>query len=217
MRHVFVESNWVFDYAAPGDHKSPKAVELLQHAREGRIQLHLPAFCLLEARQAILTKCQPRNEADAIRGYLLRAKLEGKESSEVDDTVRRVLDQFEQQITSEMKLLDDTIASIRREAGLEVFALNDRMLERSVDLTVLGLSLKPYDQAILAAVLVRAEELRSQGEEDLCFCETDSDLQPWDRDRKAKEPLKSVYDSAGVWVYGNFGMTAPERPKHWPA
>ena len=114
---------------------------------------------------------------------------------------------------SELKQLDDTIASIRLDAGLEVFALNDRMLERSVDLIVLGLSLKPFDQAILAAVLVRAEELRAQGEEDLCFCETDSDLQPWDRDRNAKEPLKSLFDRAGVWVCGNLGMTAPERLK----
>ena len=172
---------------------------------------------MLEARQAISTKCQPRNEAGAIRRYLLRAKLEGKVSSKADSATRVVLTRFEQQMRSELRQLDGTISSIRREAGLEVFALNDRMLEMSVDLTALGLSLKPFDQAILAAVLVRAEELRAQGEEDLCFCETDSDLQPWDRDRNAKEPLKSLFDRAGVWVYGNFGMTAPERPKGWPA
>jgi hypothetical protein len=45
------------------------------------------------------------------------------------------------------------------------------MLERAIDLTQSDLWLTPFDQAILAAVLVRAEELRAGGETDLCFCE----------------------------------------------
>jgi hypothetical protein len=49
MRHVFVETNWVFDYAAPGHHKFLGAVTLLERARNGELQLHLPALCLTEA------------------------------------------------------------------------------------------------------------------------------------------------------------------------
>ena len=89
------------------------------------------------------------------------------------------------------------------------------MLERAVELSALYLSLKPFDQAILA-VLVRAEELRGAGETDLCFCETDADLQPWDKHGRAKQPLTDLYDTAIVWVYGDFDLRAPERPESWP-
>jgi len=80
----------------------------------------------------------------------------------------------------------------------------------------LDLSLKPFDQAILAAVLVRAEELRTANNLDLCFCETDADLQPWDKRGEAKRPLTNLYDAAQVRVYGDFDLSSPERPDHWP-
>jgi hypothetical protein len=63
------------------------------------------------------------------------------------------------------------------------------MLSRSVELSSEDLNLKPYDHAILAAVLVRAEQLRDDGEEEFYFCELDGDLQPWDKKGAAKQPL----------------------------
>jgi len=216
MRHVFVETNWVYAYAAPAHHKRLDAVDLLQRARAGDVQLHLPAPCLTEARQPILTKCQPRNEADAIRRFLLRARAEQTVSPEHERMTREVLDRFERQVQAELRQLDHTIGSLRRELCIEVFPLNENMLDRAVSLCTLDLSLKPFDQAILAAVLVRAEELRIGGPADLCFCETDSDLQPWDRLGNAKQPLTDLYDAATVWVYGDFDLRAPERPENWP-
>jgi hypothetical protein len=216
MRHVFVETNWVFGYAAPGHHKRADAVGLLAKARAGEVQLHLPSLCLTEARPPVLTKCQPRNEADAIRQFLLRAKTEGAVTPEQDRATREVLDRFESQVRTELKELDNVLASLRGQDGLEVYPLNERMLERAVELSLLDLSLKPFDQAILAAVLVRAEELSAAGELDLCFCEADADLQPWDKQGKAKRPLTDLYDEAQVWVYGDFDLNAPERPEHWP-
>jgi len=62
MRHVFVETNWVFAYAAPAHHKRLDAVELLARARANEVRIHLPAPCLTEARLPIMRKCQPRNE-----------------------------------------------------------------------------------------------------------------------------------------------------------
>ena len=90
------------------------------------------------------------------------------------------------------------------------------MLDRAVVLSTLELALKPFDQAILAGVLVRAEELRNVGERDLCFCETDSDLQPWDKKGNPKQTLTDLYDTAQVWVYSDFDLRAPERPPNWP-
>jgi len=129
---------------------------------------------------------------------------------------REVLDRFEQQVHGELRQLDDVLASLRREQGLEVFPLNSRMLDRAVELSVAGLSLKPFDKPILAAVLERAGELREAGESDLCSCEMDADLQPWDRNGAAKQPLTNLYDAAAVWVYGDFELRAPERPENWP-
>ena len=97
MPHVFVETNWVYAYAAPAHHKRLDAVDLLQRARVGDVQLHLPAPCLTEARQPILTKCQPRNEADAVRRFLLRARAEQAVSPDQERMTREVLDRFEQQ------------------------------------------------------------------------------------------------------------------------
>jgi hypothetical protein len=216
MRHVFVETNWVFAFAAPAHHKRPDAVELMERAQRQELRLHLPAPCLTEARQPIMTKCQPRHEADAIRQFLLWAKSSGAVSAEQEQVTREVLDRFEQQVRTELRQLPDIIESLRNQPGIEVYSLNEQMLLKSVELAEIDLGLKPFDQAILGAVLGRAEELRLAGEEHLCFCETDGDLQPWDKCGDAKEPLTSLYNSAGIWVFGDFSLTWPEPPADRP-
>jgi hypothetical protein len=123
-----------------------------------------------------------------------------------------VLYRFEQQVHTELRQLDGALASLRGEQGLEIFALNENMLERDVSLSTLDLPLKPFDQAILAA----AAELRDAGAMDVCFCEIDADLQPWNKRGDSKQPLASLYDAAGVWVYGDFEFRDQERPGNWP-
>jgi hypothetical protein len=145
-----------------------------------------------------------------LREYLQWAARTGKASGERIQVVREVLDQYEAEVGKELDGLDAALEALRRQAGMDVFALNDRMLERAVDLSAKNLNLQPFDQAILAGVLVRAEELRTQGADDLCFCELDSDLQPWDKDGRSKQPLKDLYDSARIWVYRDFAMSSPE-------
>jgi hypothetical protein len=60
------------------------------------------------------------------------------------------------------------------------------------------------------------EELGTARETDLCICEADADLQPWDENSDPKQPLTGLYDAASIWVYGDFDMRAPERPDIWP-
>jgi hypothetical protein len=90
------------------------------------------------------------------------------------------------------------------------------MLIRAVELSIQNLQLEPFDQAILAAVLVRAEALRDQGADDVCFCELDGDLQPWDKNGRNKLPLVTLYDAARIWVYGDFSMANPPRRPTFP-
>ncbi|MBK7926272.1 MAG: hypothetical protein IPJ98_01920 [Bryobacterales bacterium] len=108
------------------------------------------------------------------------------------------------------------MTAIVRHSGIEVFALSEAMLAKAVELSTINLDLKPFDQAILAAVLVRAEQLRDLGVDDVVFCELDGDLQPWDKNGRAKQPLQDLYDSAHLWVYGDFAMQSPVKRPTFP-
>jgi hypothetical protein len=188
MRRVFVESNWVYSYSAPAHHKRQDAVDLLGRAHEGEIRLHVPAICLTEARQAILTRCQPRHETNALRLFLARARSEQAVSDEEDRFTRLVLQRFEQQVQAELRSLDDTLGALRTKPEIVAFPVTERMLE-----------------------------LAEAGESDFCFCELDADLQPWDKNDREKQPLTGLYDAESVWVYGDFTMAEPEMPEGWPA
>jgi len=216
MLNVFVETNWVFGFAAPAHHKKPGAVELLDRARRGELRLYLPSFCLTEVRNPLRTKCQPRNEADAIRDFLKLRRNSSALTAEDMDATNRVLNRFESSVISELALLPQILASLRTELSIEAFAMNDSMLSMAVDLASIDLPLQPFDQCVLAAVLVRARELWDAGERELCFCEVDKDLQPWDKPRNRKPLMADLYDQARVWVYGNFELTLPVRPPGWP-
>ena len=58
MPHVFVETNWLPDYAAPAHHKVPDAVRLLERGQRGEFILHIPNVSFMEASQSIHMKCQ---------------------------------------------------------------------------------------------------------------------------------------------------------------
>ncbi|HEV3197996.1 MAG TPA: hypothetical protein VGZ73_08815 [Bryobacteraceae bacterium] len=163
-----------------------------------------------------MSRCQPRNEAGAIRDFLKWSRDSSRLTAEDYQTTDRLLNRFESSIGAELALLSGTLTAIRREPSIEVFALSEPMLAAAVGLALVDLPLQPFDQSILAAVLVRARELWDAGARELCFCELDRDLQPWDKDRNRKLPLADLYDQARVWVYGNFELTKPLRPPGWP-
>jgi predicted nucleic acid-binding protein len=214
MRHVFVETNWVVDYCAPAHRREPAAVQLLEKGSSGAIQLHLPAPCLSEARSVIRRNFQPR-EANPLREYLKWARAHQYVDADVEEATRRVLDQYEGLVKRDLDNLEARLDGLKSEGGLTIFPLNAAMLERSISLATEKLELKPFDNSILAAILVRANELAREGASDLAFCELDGDLQPWDKYGGDSPILKKLYDEAHVWVYGDFTMTTPEPPENW--
>jgi hypothetical protein len=216
MLQVFVETNWVFGFAAPAHHKEPAALELLERSRRGEIRLHLPSLCLMEVRTPLTTRCRPRNDAGAIRAFA-RWRREASRLSTTDfDTVDRLLNQFESSVTEELAALSQTLLALKSEPNLEIFSLNEEMLAMAVRLEFADLSLQPFDQSVLAAVLVRARELWDAGERELCFCEKDRDLWPYDQHEHLKPQLAESYRDARVWVYEDFKMSRPVRPPGWP-
>jgi len=67
--------------------------------------------------------------------------------------------------------LDDTLRILASSPCLEVFGLDDRMLDRATELALAGIAAKPFDHAMLAGVLVRATRLWDAGERTISFCE----------------------------------------------
>ena len=70
----------------------------------------------------------------------------------------------------------------------------------------MSMGLKPFDLAILAAILIKALELKNQGYEILGFCELDSDLLPWDKNGDPKLSMLELYNNAELQVYGNLAL-----------
>lgn len=52
-RHVFAETNWVVDIAAPMLSRNPGATKLLARAAAGELTIHVPSISLAEARKVI--------------------------------------------------------------------------------------------------------------------------------------------------------------------
>lgn len=214
MEHVFVETNFVVDMAAPAHLRVPAAVALVDRAQRGEIQLHIPAICLLEARPVLRgERFQPRSDVNPIREF-----LHGYGAASADrDSAFRALDAYESYMKKAVADAPGRVEALRTMAGVDLFVADDEILERSLDLMSRVERLTPFDLCVLASVLVRVERLRNQGERGpFSFCERDSDLQPWGRDGDRKRWLQSLYDTAHVWVYDDFTMTNPARPQSWP-
>lgn len=192
MRHVFVETNWIVGHAAPEHRQLPDARRLLERADDGEVKLYLPAFCLTEARATIPRRFRRRSESEDLREYLAWARAHGRVAHDEDTAVRRVLDLFDAKVRGELANVGATLDALRAHPGLEVFALDDEMLARAVEIGASELKLAPYDQAVLAAVLVRAARLRREGATDIAFCELEQDLQPRDKASNPKQPLTQL-------------------------
>jgi len=141
--HVFVETNWVVDYAAPAHYRVPAAVRLLDQARCGELRLHLPAICLSEARRPILAKHQSRH-ADTIRQFLKWAKAHELVTATDDEATRRVLNLRERQVRTDLGELEGTLESLARDAALDVFPFDNAMLERLSSFSLEKLDLYPF-------------------------------------------------------------------------
>jgi hypothetical protein len=81
------------------------------------------------------------------------------------------------------------------------------MLQRALELRdeVREPELKPFDEAILAVVLVRAGTIDSGWRR--LFCTLDYDLSPFDRKSNVRPQLKAAYDAIGLEVRTAFDLS----------
>ncbi|MFN9402907.1 MAG: hypothetical protein ACK57R_16465 [Dolichospermum sp.] len=213
---VFVETNWVVDIVAPAHLQSPQASQLLSLAEAGEFELYLPAICLTEARETIPRRFTPRSRSEDLRKFVQWAKRQGKMTTEDANAAFRVFDKFDGLVANELTKVPERLIELAEHPNLNVFPLSESMLERQVYIGAMDTSLKPYDLAVLAAILVRAEDLQQQGHSWVGFCELDSDLQPWDKNGVLKPILNDLYKASRIWVYRDFLVEdVDELPQIW--
>ena len=215
MPHIFVETNWVVDCCAPAHNRVPAATDLLRRARNGDIQLHLPAICIAESRRPLSQKFQTRLEADRIRRYVTWALGEGRIRAGDADIVRTIIQQMENAVRDELRVMEDALRELAASPGVEMVNYDADMMGRAMEIGFRMPEIKPIDQAILACVIVRAQKLYRDGDREMFFCELDSDLQPWDRDGQRIEKLATEYDDVNVWVCGDYLLQSPPVPDNW--
>lgn len=206
MIHVFVESNWVVDVCAPAFRRTPEAEALLSSAERGEIALHVPGIAFREARSVIRRKYQPK-EASTLQDFRRWAREEGRVPGEVDRAAKEFLSLFSNAVNADLANLDARIHAVESSSGVNPFALSDAMLERALALRdeVPDRELGAFDEAILAAVLVRAGELGD--EHPSIFCTLDHDLSPVDKRGNTRARLKAVYDAVGLEVRTSFDIS----------
>lgn len=171
VQAVFVETNWVVDIIAPAHLQSLESAQLLEQANVGLVELYLPAICLTEARETVLRRFTPRSRSDDFRKFVKWARDQGQITLEDASAAFRVFEKFDRLVAHELAETSKRIANLANNPGLKIFPLSEPMLERQVEIGAIdALFLKPYDLAVLAAVLVKAEDLQSLGYSQIQKC-----------------------------------------------
>jgi predicted nucleic acid-binding protein len=215
-RAVLVETNWIVDVVAPAHLQSPQAKGLLQRAEAGEFELYVPAICLGEARKTIPRRFAPRARSEDLRKFVRWAREEGRVADEDAKAAFRIFDKFDGLVGNELQRVSERLNDLAKNPSVNVFALSEEMLERQVSIGAMEFFLEPYDLAVLAAVIVKSEELQQAGYSWVGFCELDSDLQPWDKSGARKPILSELYNNSRIWVYGDFLLEGVEDiPNDW--
>jgi hypothetical protein len=157
-----------------------------------------------KARETVPRRFTPRSRSEDLRKFVRWARDEGRVADEDAKAAFRVFDRFDGLVANELTKVAERLNAFAKETNLNVFPLSESMLERQVSIGAMELFLKPYDLAVLAAILVKAEELQQDGHLWIVFCELDFDLQPWDKSGARKPFLSDLYNNSRIWVYGDF-------------
>jgi hypothetical protein len=132
-RHLFVETNWLHEYAAPTHHKVPAAVTLLEKAQRGDFILHIPNVSFAEARLSIQTKCQP-TDGPGIHRYIRWAHKNGEMNDSHAEDAHRLAESYVQDIRKELSAVPSILKEVAGLSCVKMFALDDEMLDLANEL-----------------------------------------------------------------------------------
>jgi predicted nucleic acid-binding protein len=197
---VLVETNWVVDVCAPTHRRQPAALALLRRAGHRELEIHVPGIAFREAANVIRRKYQP-TQAKAVQDFRRWAHLNGHIDEPLSSAANRLLKLYADMTSAEISSLDSRLDEVQ--AAVHAYALTDRMLEEALSLRARVHDLGPFDEAILAATVVKAAELQDRGP---IFCTLDRDLSPVDKRGDPKSALRSIYDAVELTVRTDFNV-----------
>jgi hypothetical protein len=205
VRHVFIETNFLFSIFRLPSKRRGDALALRARFEAKEIQLYLPYLCLQEAKH-LIGKSLPGHRCPDLMEFHRFALEQGKADWDFEQ-VKKLLDAATGEVSR-------TKAVYQRELDAFATALGDGILHgtrevfdflRSLDLD--DDNLQYNDKLILSSVLVKAKELHQTGEPRSFFVSVDkSDLRP----TPARPRLTRYYDEAGLVFVPGFVL--PEEP-----
>lgn len=166
-----------------------------------------PHIAIKEGIRSIRNKRQ-RRDSD-VREYRRWAASQGALSEDDSQRVIAFLAGYGTHVTQSLRELETAANDLESASNFHVYALTDEMLEvvPSVKYMADLSHIKPIDEAILGAVLGKADELRaSEPLAPIYFCTTDSDLRPIANDRRERKDLKALYDKRQITVLSDFAV-----------
>lgn len=192
MKHVFVETNFLIELTRPVPTERLRARQLQERAGRGELKLYVPWCALVEAKRTLGRIIQD--------DYAFRRGLERYAASKrLQAQVRSLLAQSKEEAIEAEFTREERLNSCCRDA--ELILPTRQVVEKTLALHPVK-SLKPFDEMILGAVLSRAEELKSLGEQDLWFCSLNSaDFRPGQ-----DGALEIAYRQAGLTYLENFNV-----------
>lgn len=200
MTPVLLETNWVVDVCAPTYRRERAAMHLLDRAAIGELELHVPAIAFREAADVIKRKHVP-SQAKVLQEFRRWAHATELIDGLTSVVTSEFLNQFVSHTNTALANVSVRLDEVASAPGVHVFALSEPMLERALALRQQVDNLGPFDEAILAAVLVRAESLRDGGP---IFCTRDRDLSPLTRQGEPRAEFVQLYAEAGLTVRTDF-------------
>ena len=135
----------------------------------------------------------------------------GELNDEQAEGAHRLAEIYIRDIHKELSAIPAILREVAALSCVDMFALDDEMLDLANKLALENVAQKPFDHAILAGTLVSSLRLWNKGERGIAFAELDSDLQPWGQKGGPKDDLRKLYDDAHIWVYGDFTLQFPAR------
>jgi predicted nucleic acid-binding protein len=193
------------DVCAPPPRRQPAALALLRRAEQRELEIHLPGIAIREAANVIRRKYQP-TQAKAVQDFRRWALQNEHIDTQLSDAANRVLQLYANMTSSEIDNLDARLEEVQ--ATVNAYALTDEMLDEALALRTRVPDLGPFDEAILAATVVKARELRERFP---IFCTLDRDLSPVDKRGNPKPALRSMYEAIGLEVRSDFNVPSPDQ------
>lgn len=197
--HVFVETNFLVELLRP--FPGPAATLLYERAQKGEVALHVPWVAVAEARRTLVRKTdEDLGFTDQLVKFAVAQLRAGKLARDDKKVIDKLAEDAKRQRSQTLAVLNASIDDAVR--NMRLIPPTEQVVSKVLALHAIK-ELKPWDELVLGAVLVRAAELRAAGEQGpFAFCNLDKkDFSP------ARNPsLAAEYATNGIEYHHDFGV-----------